>query len=151
MIYFLQPIDGGPVKIGHSADVEARLRQLEAHYGRPLALLAVREGGRDEEQAVHERFAHLRLGRTEQFRPARELMEFIGRPLLVDANPDAVEALAGRSDQADVDFLRVRVSGAYKAWVTRFAEAQRSDMSDLIDDALAAHAKAQGFEAPPKR
>jgi hypothetical protein len=49
------------------------------------------------------------------------------------------------------DFLRVRVSGAYKAWVTRFAEAERSDMSDLIDDALAAHAKARGFEAPPKR
>jgi hypothetical protein len=49
------------------------------------------------------------------------------------------------------DFLRVRVSGAYKAWVTRFAAAERSDMSDLIDDALAAYAKAQGFEAPPKR
>jgi hypothetical protein len=52
---------------------------------------------------------------------------------------------------AGPDFLRVRVSGAYKAWVARFAEAERSDMSDLIDDALVAHAKARGFEAPPKR
>jgi hypothetical protein len=54
-------------------------------------------------------------------------------------------------DAGGPDFLRVRVSGAYKAWVTRFAAAERSDMSDLIDDALAAYAKAQGFEAPPKR
>ena len=54
-------------------------------------------------------------------------------------------------DAGGPDFLRVRVSGAYKAWVTRFAEAERSDMSDLIDDALVAYAKARGFEAPPKR
>ena len=65
------------------------------------------------------------------------------------------EGKAGASpralDAGGPDFLRVRVSGAYKAWVTRFAAAERSDMSDLIDDALAAYAKAQGFEAPPKR
>src|SRR5438093_13607997 len=129
MIYFAQPADGGPIKVGHTAAVEARLRQLELHYGRPMALLATMEGGRDEEQAIHERFGHLRLGRTEQFQPGPELMEFIGRPLLVDPNPDTVEALVGRLDPAD--FLRVCVSGAYKAWVTRFAEAERSDMSDL--------------------
>ena len=149
VIYFLQPIDGGPVKIGHTADVAARLHQLELHYGRPMALLATMEGGRNEEQALHERFAHLRLGRTEQFRPDRELMEFIGRPLLVGANPDAVEALVGRLDPAD--FLRLRVLRRDKAWVMRFAEAERSDMSDLIDDALGGYAKARGFEAPPKR
>jgi hypothetical protein len=34
----------------------------------------------------------LRLGRTEQFRPGADLLEFIGRPLLVGVNPDAVEA-----------------------------------------------------------
>ena len=61
------------------------------------------------------------------------------------------EASPRTPDAGGPDFLRVRVSGAYKAWVTRFAAAERSDMSDLIDDALAAYAKAQGFEAPPKR
>jgi hypothetical protein len=50
-----------------------------------------------------------------------------------------------------VDSVRIRVSGAYKDWLVRFADAERSDMSDLIDDALTAHAKARGFEAPPKR
>jgi hypothetical protein len=94
-VYFAQSPLGGPVKIGASKDVDARLRQLEAHYGCPLALLATMPGGRAEERAVHERFAGLRLGRTEQFRPAPALMEFIGRPLLVGANPDAVAAMGG--------------------------------------------------------
>ena len=89
----MQSVDGGPVKIGHSEDVDRRREQLESHYGRPLALLKVMPGGRDEERALHERFAEHRIGRTEQFRPAPDLMEFIGRPLLVGANPDAIEAM----------------------------------------------------------
>lgn len=104
MIYFMQSPEGGPVKIGYSANVDARLRQLEAHYGQPLALLATMRGGPDEEAAIHERFSHLRLKgksnlgrRIEQFRPAADLMTFIGRPLLVGVNPDTVEVLKKRT------------------------------------------------------
>lgn len=80
MIYFAQPLDGGPIKIGHNQDVPTRLAQLEAPYGRPLALLATLPGDRAEEQAIHRRLAHLRLDRRgsrgtrpEQFRPAADL------------------------------------------------------------------------------
>jgi hypothetical protein len=93
MIYFVQAASGGAIKIGHSQDVDARVRRLESWHGRPLALLATRPGGRAEEQEWHRRFSHLRLGRTEQFRPAAELLEAIGRPLLVGPNPDAVEPM----------------------------------------------------------
>lgn len=100
MIYFMQPTAGGPVKIGHAGNVDIRHAQLESHYGCELVVLATMDGGRDEEAEIHERFAHLRLKgknqrgrRPEQFRPAPELMEFIGRPLLVGANPDATEAM----------------------------------------------------------
>jgi hypothetical protein len=93
LIYFLQPVDGGPVKIGYSADVATRHRQLETRYGLSLALLATMPGGRSEEQAIHDRFSHLRFGRTEQFKPSHELMEFISRPLLVAANPETTEAI----------------------------------------------------------
>jgi hypothetical protein len=96
-IYFAQPTDGGPIKIGTTGDVESRLRQLETHYGRPMALLATMPGGRDEERAIHEQFAHLRFGRTEQFRPAPDLLAFIGRPLLVDPNHEAVEVISVQS------------------------------------------------------
>ena len=47
--------------------------------------------------------------------------------------------------------LGIRAGVAYKDWLKRFAEHERSDMVDLVDDALAAYAKAQGFEPPPKR
>ena len=47
--------------------------------------------------------------------------------------------------------LGIRGREAWKDWLARFADANRSDMVDLIDDALEAYAKAKGFEAPPKR
>ena len=38
-----------------------------------------------------------------------------------------------------------------KDWLMRCAEHERSDMVDLVDDALAAYAKARDFESPSKR
>jgi hypothetical protein len=92
VIYFLQPVGGGPVKIGCSANVNSRHKQLETHYGCELVLLATMRGGRATEKMIHAEFGHLRIGRTEQFRPAPELIAFIGKPLLVGINPDTVEA-----------------------------------------------------------
>lgn len=81
MIYFVQAVDGGMVKIGTARDVARRIAQLEAHYGEPLVVLNTMEGGKKEERALHRLFAHLRHKRTEQFHPAPELMDFIGKPL----------------------------------------------------------------------
>jgi hypothetical protein len=39
-----------------------------------------RAGHGGMEWAIHQRFAHLRLGRTERFRPEPELTEFVGSP-----------------------------------------------------------------------
>jgi hypothetical protein len=98
VIYFAQATDGGPVKIGYTEDLEVRLHRLELHYGKPLALLATMPGDHSTEVEIHRRFGHLRLGRTEQFQPAAELMEFIGRPLLVAANSETVEVMPWRFD-----------------------------------------------------
>jgi hypothetical protein len=69
------------------------------------------EGDREREADIHGRFAHLRLGRTEQFRPGADLMAFIGRPLLVNPDPDAVEIhpnrpLKTRAAKLDAGLLR---------------------------------------------
>jgi len=93
MVYFAQNPQGGPIKIGYSANVDARIPQLEAWYKRPLVLLATMEGGRRKERQIHKKFAHLRLGRTEQFRPADELSDFIGRPFFVDQRNTAIEEI----------------------------------------------------------
>jgi hypothetical protein len=149
MIYFIQPADGGPVKIGYSDDVEARRRQLVTYYNCPLVLLGVMPGSREEEQAIHARFAHLRLGRTEQFRPAPDLMEFIGQPLPVDINPDTIAKMVASMGA----ILSVRGSEEWREWVHRFCDYCRlKSASDLIDQALAEHAKHLGFpDPPPKR
>jgi hypothetical protein len=50
-----------------------------------------------------------------------------------------------------VQVLGIRGRPEWKEWLARFADANRSDMVDLIDDALEAYAKTKGFEPPPKR
>jgi hypothetical protein len=97
MIYFVQT-PSGSVKIGCTEDIETRLARLESHYGQPVALLATMPGDRAVEREIHGRFAHLRLRRTEQFQPAVELMEFIGKPLLVMANPESVAVTEPRGE-----------------------------------------------------
>ena len=45
----------------------------------------------------------------------------------------------------------LRASEEYKDWLVRFALHLRKDMADLVDDALAGHAKSSEFEPPPRR
>jgi hypothetical protein len=47
--------------------------------------------------------------------------------------------------------LGIRAREDWKEWLARFADMNRSDMVDLIDDALEAYAKLKGFDPPPRR
>ena len=60
-----------------------------------------------------------------------------GRPPLTGGQKKHILGLRGREE--------------YKDWLGRFAERERSDVSDLVDDALVAYANLRGFETPPKR
>lgn len=108
MIYFAQ-LPTGSIKIGYTSNLDQRMGNLGYHYGDEPAILHTMPGDRQTERELHERFGHLRFGRTEQFRPGPELMEFIGKPLLVGANPDVAEAAtadAGLSRaQLEVDLI----------------------------------------------
>lgn len=150
----MQPTDGGAVKIGFSDNVEARRVQLEATYGRPLVVLAVMEGGRDEERAIHERFAHLRLEgrrrrgrRPEQFQPAPELLAFLGRPLLASANPDAVEAMphGGRAS-----IILLKGTPEYATWLDEFHRTTHIPKATIVRLAMAEWAVTHGYPAPPE-
>jgi hypothetical protein len=44
-----------------------------------------------------------------------------------------------------------RVTPPYKEWLLRNAKFRRSDVSTMIDQDVAAAAKANGFEEPPPR
>jgi hypothetical protein len=94
LIYFATTPTGS-IKIGESEDVDSRLWSLQRHYNGPVELLATIPGGPDEEREIHRQFAHHRFGRSEQFRPASELTEFIGCKVVAD--PSAVR-ICGRDD-----------------------------------------------------
>lgn len=76
MIYFVQPIDGGPIKIGTTIRLTERFGQLEKDWGAPLKILAVMDGRFSTENELHRQFNHLRL-RGEWFSPSEELLSFI--------------------------------------------------------------------------
>jgi uncharacterized protein (DUF1778 family) len=99
MIYFMQPTNDkwGPIKIGYTNDLVFRHRALQFQYGRKFKILKSIPGTLEDEAAIHERFARLRLmhpptgGRpTEQFRPGPELAEFLKDCAVIDIPPDGV-------------------------------------------------------------
>jgi hypothetical protein len=151
VIYFVQAveIENAPIKIGYSEDVNRRLDQLEWNYRTPLALLATMPGGRDKERVIHARFSHLRIGTTEQFRPAQELMEFIGRPLLVGTNPETVEAMPSHGKPLA---FQMRGETKWKTWVDELSTFDERPVAMIIERALREYAEKIGFpKSPPKR
>jgi hypothetical protein len=92
-VYFMRPIHGGMIKIGYSDDVQERRKRLQRHYGCKLRILATMEGGYQEEQEICQRFKLLRVGLTEQFRPAPELMDFIRHPRVLDEDLKAARRM----------------------------------------------------------
>jgi hypothetical protein len=105
-------------------------------------------GGRATEKMIHAEFGHLRIGRTEQFRPAPELIAFIGKPLLVGINPDTVEAM---KPVANLTIVEIRGSKEWKEWVEEIADKECATVSKLFERAVRKFAKENGYRDPPKR
>lgn len=79
MIYALRRHSDGAIKLGYSADVDARISSLEVKHGR-LDVLGIMDGDRATERTLHARFSALRKrsdSEIEWFDPSRELLDFI--------------------------------------------------------------------------
>jgi len=79
MIYFIRPVDGGPIKIGTSIDVMRRLKELQWTFRIKMHVLGIIDGNEDIEHSLHIRFGHIRIGGSEWFHPTNELIAFIDR------------------------------------------------------------------------
>jgi hypothetical protein len=146
LIYFMQSVDGGPVKIGFSENVAQRHKELESHYKLNLTVLAVMDGGKEEERGLHDRFSHLRFGRTEQFQPVLELMEFIGKPLFASA----VEVIAMPA-RAQVTILNLKGSLREKDIVDQLSLKTDIAITVIARRGIALWAKSKGLtEYPPE-
>lgn len=73
-IYFLS--DSSMVKIGHTANLDARVKSIQNMSPVPLSLLGTIPGSVQDEQKLHGRFAHLRQ-HGEWFSMTDELSAFI--------------------------------------------------------------------------
>lgn len=77
-VYFVQSVDGGPIKIGHSIAVSSRLRSLQSSSPTALRLLLQLPGGERLERFLHEAFAEVRL-HGEWFSPHESLTRGIAQ------------------------------------------------------------------------
>ncbi len=76
LVYFLQGVDGGPIKIGTTRGLAGRVAYLQTASPVRLRVLCAVEGDRFIEQGLHESFAHLRL-HGEWFSPGPEILACI--------------------------------------------------------------------------
>jgi hypothetical protein len=77
-VYFMQAVDGGPIKIGWAKDPEKRLAAHQVSSASELKLLGAMWGTQDVERKWHARFAHLRI-RGEWFEGTEALLRAIDR------------------------------------------------------------------------
>jgi hypothetical protein len=75
-VYFARLPKSRLIKIGMSGRPWERIKSLGSEYRQRVRLLALVEGGRDEEAAFHDRFYEYRF-RGELFRPGPRLVEFV--------------------------------------------------------------------------
>jgi hypothetical protein len=134
VIYFARTPTGS-IKIGYSLDVDARFKTLSCHLGSPTTLLCTMEGDRDSEKNMHRKFYHLRIGRTEQFRPGSDLLDFIG------AMPSSLTSL----DFRDVRFLSVKIDAQVarkaKLVATYRGVTLAEYISSVVGDVVSQHLK----------
>ncbi|MFD2206609.1 GIY-YIG nuclease family protein [Kiloniella antarctica] len=73
-VYFIAPVNGGPIRIGRTTKVDNRLKGLMNMSPVELELIGVVSGGPYVEYWLHEYFAKDRL-HSEWFKPSKQLLE----------------------------------------------------------------------------
>lgn len=78
MIYFLQLQENGPIKIGttNANSVPARVKLIVSTMPYEATLLAVMEGGPEEERDLHDKFIDDNI-RSEWFNPSKQILDYV--------------------------------------------------------------------------
>ena len=73
VVYYVR-LTGQRIKIGWTADLDTRMKSFRA---RAADILALEPGGYEVETRRHRQFAHLRIGRSEEFAESDEMLAHI--------------------------------------------------------------------------
>jgi hypothetical protein len=150
VIYFIRRADGtGPIKIGTTIRVAARIVQLTNQLKKPLHVLGVMEGNLDEERAMHTRFHHLRIQpkrREEWFRPGSDLLEFIATQTRQWQEEDDAPL------PAKLKAVLFQCTPEFMEWLRELRRhCGQHNMNEFISNVLIDHAERIGFAAAPHR
>jgi len=77
-IYFIQGASGGPIKIGYTANIGMRLKELQTGFPDTLIILCAKKGWINEERDYHRAFSEYRL-KGEWFKPVDEILTTISK------------------------------------------------------------------------
>lgn len=139
MIYFLQA-PNGEIKIGYTHNIVQRQRAIESKMHIKCSLLAVRDGGRDEERAAHQMFAAHRL-HGEWFSPASDVLAFVDNPLI------RLVPLPSKSIPAGLVKMSVFVSQELREKLRKLAVADGRSDTKYAAKALEAHVEREERKA----
>lgn len=107
MIYFIQAVDGGPIKIGWSNKPKKRKAVLQRKLGKPLQILCVIEGGRWDEYKLHKQFANFRLY-GEWFNPDDSLLDFIARAKPVEITKKSTVCIKVKAKKERLSYAQMK-------------------------------------------
>jgi hypothetical protein len=110
-VYFIQPVDGGPIKVGIAVDVEERLRKLQMGNWVRLRIIATCPGGRAQEKRLHKEWRKHRV-HGEWFSPVREVMAWIAEYATPYVTRREAAAQAARERAREIE----RVARWHRDW-----------------------------------
>lgn len=88
-IYFIQSVNGGPIKIGKADNPQVRLKMLQSANPETLDIIGLAQGGVVQERMLHKHFDNARI-QGEWFNPSLELLAFVSKL------PNLKESLNGK-------------------------------------------------------
>lgn len=137
-VYFAQDFASLRVKIGHSANLGARIAGLEKTAGIPLNLIRAIDGGRATERWLHRRFAaRRRIGEWFDYHPDMLTVvppDEIIRPQQVVVRRDVLLTIRERLRNADELGMQVglRAKHALLAFVTDLTDDEAEAIINII-------------------
>jgi hypothetical protein len=151
LVYFIQAVEGGRIKIGTTIRLTERLKTLAKEAGSELRVLAVVDGDRKIEKGLHRRFSQLRAV-GEWFEPGDDLLGFIvqeGR----EWNGENESDYATIKIRRDVlDDCRLAAAMKSVSLTDYISDAMREVAKRDVDAAIAERQKSEQSKSPmPKR
>jgi hypothetical protein len=143
VVYFIQGVEGGLIKIGHTIQLVVRFKQLEDETGRKLTVLGILEGNRVKERELHVLFADDRV-EGEWFRPSEALLTLIR---------EQAQPWDGTDEEPMRSLIALKGTDEFEVWLDGLVERTRfGTRSLLMKNAIREYAERHDFKKPmPKR